>query len=204
MPAHGPNRIPKKRNAIPWTESWTDGEYPITAGSKGAVRCKAKRRDGGRCRRWAILGAACCRAHGGVMMKARQQKAGKYAQALKSGSLATAYKAHLADENYKDLRDELAVMRSFTQAALLALNGVDLKNLTSKQCVIVMTMVSEVRALVEAVARVDQRINVSLTVTDLHAVVGQIFELIQTHVTDPAVLRAISDGLEALHIPTTG
>jgi hypothetical protein len=176
---------------------FTDQEYHSARGN--STRCTAHLKgNGNRCKKWAMAGSTVCKKHGGAGFIR-----GKYSSVLKKGTLASAYERHLLNEGYKDLKDELALMRAFTEAAVLHLNGVNLNTLTPAQASVVMTMVGEVRALVEATTRVDQRISLSLTITDLHHVIQQIFAVIKRHIKDVAVLKVIGDELSQLSVPET-
>ena len=130
--------------------------------------------------------------------------AGRYSDALNKGSLAATYNKHLLDPEFKNLQDEIAISRSFVEAALETLNGKNLNDLSPTAQTIVVQMIAEVRASVEAMARVDQKLSVNLTVTDVHAVVEQIFGVIQRHVVDPITLSRIAREIKSLVIDDSG
>lgn len=64
--------------SLPFLQKWTDelvGEHQrsMAALADGARsrRCRARRRDGGRCKCWAIRGGFVCRMHGGAAPQVR-------------------------------------------------------------------------------------------------------------------------------------
>lgn len=173
-----------------------DSEYVRKDGRR---RCIAHPKDlqGDRCRHYAVQGHTTCAAHGGTSPKSISQDS-RYNTALTQGTLAEAYRRHLNNDDFKSVRDELALVRAFTEAAMAKLDGTNLKDLSPAATGIVLAMITEVRELVEASSRIDQKLSISLTVTDMYGIVGQIFDIVRQFVSDPTVLSKIGEGLENL------
>ena len=199
----------RKRHSTPYISPPTgphtcapgdESEFPSQ--EDGRVRCNARLRNEGsiRCRSWALLGSDKCKKHGGQRRTMIIPYAGRYGEVLGKGTLAAAYQKHRQSEDYKSLRDELAMMRAFTEAFMMQLDGLDITQLTPIMCSAVMLMVQEVRALVETMARVDQKISVTLSITDVYGLVQQIFEIVRQYVHEPTVLRKIGEGLQMMEL----
>jgi len=132
-------------------------------------------------------------------------KSGKYAKHFKSRPLRDVYETYREDPEVKDLRDEVGVLRTFVAAALEKISDEEsLASLSSTKMAVVMSMISEVKATVAELAKLEQKINVVLSVQDVNMLIAQIADIIGKYVTDDQVLAAIAEELEGLRVGDLG
>jgi len=129
---------------------------------------------------------------------------GRYTGHLKSETLKALYEKELEADDIKDLTDEIALARAFTAACLEKLGTVELADLEARQIATVQVFVKDVGNLVEQMARVEQRLEATLSAADLYAVTSQILEAVRRHVKDPAVLEALANEVEGLIVLRPG
>jgi len=127
-----------------------------------------------------------------------------YNDHLKSKTLREMYEAECDNDDIKDLTNEIALARTFTAACLEKLGDTDLSDLSSRSIATVQILVKDVGTLVEQMARVEQRMQQSLTAADLYAVTNQILEAVRRHVKDPEILEKLASEIEGLVVLRPG
>lgn len=95
-------------------------------------RCNAKTRSGGYCTNWPVQGKKRCRMHGAFA--GRPVVTGRYSRVLRE-SLQTKYRQFLQDNDYRELRCEVAIQRALLSEYLarfrenVALTALDIARL---------------------------------------------------------------------------
>lgn len=188
-----PNDQPEPAHLQPKTPE------PDTPDARGWFHCQKISDVGTRCRRRVPPGVKYCVQHGGKHRQIAVAQ-GRYGGALKNSTLLEAYTQHLQDPEYRSLRDELAVLRAFTQAAMTTLDGTSFADLSPSAIATVTALISEIRQLLETTARIEQRVNVNLTITDLYGVADKMFDIITRYVQHPATIRRIASEIEGIQL----
>lgn len=187
-------RLGNKRHGI-----LDDGEYPAPDSGLNRRCIAVNVRDGMRCRNWAIKGFSVCRQHGGHWARGKI-KMGKYSAILKSKKLRDLYEEQLEAGDVKDLRDEIALMRTFVHVALAKVKTLNIEDLAADQMAVISIFIRDVGNLVEQMSRVEQRLEIQITAVDMKAVMGQLQDIISKHVTEETALLAIAKDIEELAI----
>lgn len=121
-----------------------------------------------------------------------------------SRELKEAYERHRNDPQLKDLSDEIALSRSFLEAALAKLTTVSMADLSTKSMVIVQSFVDGVARLVEVHSRIETKLETTITENDVYMVINQITDIIRKYVVDEDVLFRLADDIAKIRLPVRG
>jgi hypothetical protein len=157
--------------------------------------------------------------HEGLFKTGSLRRSGRYPQFLKSQLLREAYQRLVDDPDVKDLTEELALSRLLCAGMMAKIKATSVEDLTSTEAAAISAMLDQVCKVAEAMGRIEAKLQVSISVSQLAMVTEQAARLfyqellgVVRSVTDPAnakelelripaILQRIAAALEASQVP---
>jgi len=167
-------------------------------------RCKGKRKDGVRCRRFATPGKDLCRIHGGASTGPGKKNAGK------SSKYHVGFFGDLLREfdgtDWNNLKDETAVLRALVLQFVRHISEGGLEDEEKVERLIynadkVTGIIDKLGKLVERFDRMENGTQTTLNIRQVAAMSQQIVDIINEEVADPEARRRIAERLEGLVVP---
>lgn len=175
-----------------------DGELDEWLSTSGNVRCTYTRATGERCRKWALPGSILCRTHGRPMpRKPRYQ--------FRTDALRKLYDQYLADPDYLDVSDELALIRVAAQSMAASVQRRMEKDEreapTAAEAALLSQAAEDVSTLVERCARIEKHLEKHVQISTIDQFLRLMVDVLVRRVKDTGTLVAVLEDLRAVEIP---
>lgn len=190
MPRGGDRHPTDDRNEAEWLSS------------KGNGRCVHIRRNGKRCRKWAMKGYTRCKKHG-----AQTLHAGQSMYRFKTERASEVFERIATDPDYLSIQGELSVIRTCLQLFIDMRSDKVLQNggqLKEGDIALMAQLAKDAATVAEACNRVERGLRLHISVESLDAFLGQMLQVLTEEVGDVTVVERIHERVMLLELPTGG
>lgn len=158
------------------------------------VQCQAEKKSGsrGQCKNKAVIGQSVCKYHGGLST-GRPRVIGKYGR-YADQSLHEKLNELYSDEDYRDLKDELILLRGLIANELEVAQRREATKTKAKgeiKAYKIIELTKEIRQVIDTIERIENEKQYMLSVKSVERLMYQWISILSKHIQDAAILVAI-------------
>jgi hypothetical protein len=136
--------------------------------------------------------AGKCRGGHTAFGRVKKSKMAGYSKHIKSKALLAAFEEQLLDPDFKSLKNELGLLRTFAASCVAKMPDVDnLADLDTSSMILVLTFMKEVMTAVNAMTALEKRMEMTITASDVGVIINQVVEVMTKHIPDEDILAKI-------------